>query len=41
MFSLRRSAKCPVLKFIQGSEIFEDFSGTFFTSMVNLKKLRF
>ena len=24
-----RNAKCPVLKFIQGREIFEDLSGTF------------
>ena len=28
-FSSRRSARCPVLKFNQGSEVFEDFSGTF------------
>ena len=25
MFSSRRSAKCPVLKFNQGSEVFEDW----------------
>ena len=31
MFSSRQSAKCPVLKFNQGSEVFEDFSDTFFT----------
>ena len=30
MFSSRRSAKCLVLKFNQGSEVFEDVSGTFF-----------
>ena len=30
MFSSRRSAKCPVLKFNQGSKVFEDVSGTFF-----------
>ena len=30
MFSSRRSAKCPVLKFNQGNEVFEDVSGTFF-----------
>ena len=29
MFSSRRSAKC-LLKFSQGSEVFEDVSGTFF-----------
>ena len=28
MVSSRRSAKCPVLKFNQGSKVFEDVSGT-------------
>ena len=39
MFSSRRSAKCTALKFNQGSEVFEDFSGTFFTLWS--RKLRF
>ena len=30
MFSSRRSATCLVLKFSQGSEVFEDVSKTFF-----------
>ena len=39
MFSSRRSVRCPVLKFNQGSEVFEYFSGTFFT--LRSRKLRF
>ena len=31
MFSSRPNAKCPVLKFNQGSEVFDDFAGTFCT----------
>ena len=39
MFSSWRSAKCPVLKFIHGSQVLEDFSSTFFYSKV--KKITF
>ena len=39
MFSSWRSTKCPVLKFIHGSKVLEDFSSTFFTLLS--RKLRF
>ena len=38
-FSSWRSAKCPVLKFVHGSEVLEDFPSTFFNSVV--KKISF
>ena len=38
-FLRRRSAKCPVLKFNQGSEVFEDVLGSFFA--LQSGKIRF